>query len=274
MSRFLRHPVRAIREPFGKAGLIVACIALVFALVGGAYAAGKLSSKQQREVKKIVAAEIKKHPGLAGAPGGQGNPGPAGAAGKDGANGTDGAGVTTTALEPGEGPEGEECAKGGIELHSASGVNVICNGEKGEPGETGNPAEFPKSLPAGRSESGTWLMSSMTEKTQGSYHVGYLTVSFPIPLKPGDGYEPHFLKPGETTAECPGENNSSEWVAEPGNLCVYAKLGTPVFSSSSTASLSLENQYYGDVIEVANNTAEAEEENLFATGPWVMTAPE
>jgi len=48
----LRHPVRAIREPFGKAGLIVAIFALVMAMVGGAYAAGKLTSGQKKEVEK------------------------------------------------------------------------------------------------------------------------------------------------------------------------------------------------------------------------------
>jgi hypothetical protein len=35
----LKHPIRSIREPFGTAGLIVATIALVMAMLGGAYAA-------------------------------------------------------------------------------------------------------------------------------------------------------------------------------------------------------------------------------------------
>jgi len=35
----LKHPIRSISEPFGKAGLIVATVALVMAMLGGAYAA-------------------------------------------------------------------------------------------------------------------------------------------------------------------------------------------------------------------------------------------
>ena len=34
-----RHPVRAIREPFGTAGLIIAVVALVAAVGGNAFAA-------------------------------------------------------------------------------------------------------------------------------------------------------------------------------------------------------------------------------------------
>ncbi|MCW2987260.1 MAG: hypothetical protein JWM24_198, partial [Solirubrobacterales bacterium] len=45
---------RRLREPFGKAGLTVGVIALVMALVGGAYAAGALTGKQKKEVEKIA----------------------------------------------------------------------------------------------------------------------------------------------------------------------------------------------------------------------------
>ena len=65
---------RRIREPFGKAGLIVAIVALVAASVGGAYAAnhngGKhhkksknnagLNGKQKKQVKNISKSEAKK----------------------------------------------------------------------------------------------------------------------------------------------------------------------------------------------------------------------
>ena len=60
----LRHPIRAIREPFGKAGLTVAILALVLAMVGGAYASGALTGKQKKEVKKIA----KKYAGEAVSP--------------------------------------------------------------------------------------------------------------------------------------------------------------------------------------------------------------
>ena len=53
MSRLIiRHPIRAAREPFGKAGLIVAIVALVAAIGGTALAASGLNSKQKKEVDK------------------------------------------------------------------------------------------------------------------------------------------------------------------------------------------------------------------------------
>lgn len=96
----LRHPVRAIREPFGTAGLILACVALIVALSGGAYAAsGGLTAKQKKEVKKI-AQQFAGKPGAPGGTGPAGAGGAAGANGKDGANGTNGTNGT-------QGPAGE-----------------------------------------------------------------------------------------------------------------------------------------------------------------------
>ncbi len=83
MKRF-RHPIRANREPFGKAaGLVVAIVALVFAMVGGAYAAGALTGKQKKEVKKIA----KKYAGEAGPAGQQGKEGKQGPTGPEGPQG-------------------------------------------------------------------------------------------------------------------------------------------------------------------------------------------
>jgi hypothetical protein len=86
MKRKLRHPIRSIREPFGKAGLIVGVIALVFAMLGGAYAAGGLSKSQEKRVEKIA----KKYGAKTGPAGSQGSAGPAGAKGDTGTNGKDG----------------------------------------------------------------------------------------------------------------------------------------------------------------------------------------
>ena len=81
-----------LKEPFGKAGLTVAILALVMAIVGGAYAAGGLTKSQEKQVTKIA----KKYAGKPGAPG------------ANGTNGTNGApGV------PGkEGPQGEQGIQG------------------------------------------------------------------------------------------------------------------------------------------------------------------
>jgi hypothetical protein len=118
----LKHPLRAIREPFGKAGLTVAILALVFAMVGGAYAAsGGLTGKQKKEVEKIA----KKYAGKTGPAGSQGPAGPAGAKGDTGTNGKDG----TNGTNGKEGPEGKQ----------------------GKDGTTG----FTETLPSGETETGS-----------------------------------------------------------------------------------------------------------------------
>jgi hypothetical protein len=95
----------------------VAVIALVFAMVGGAYAAGGgLSGKQKKEVKTIA----KSFQGT----------GPAGAQGPAGAAGP-------------AGPTGAAGAKG-------------ATGETGATGEEGSPWTELGQLPTGQSEHGTW----------------------------------------------------------------------------------------------------------------------
>ena len=121
----LRHPIRAIREPFGKAGLTVAILALVFAMVGGAYAAsGGLTGKQKKEVEKIA----KKYAGKTGSAGSQGPAGPAGAKGDTSTNGKDGTNGTN-GTNGKEGPEGKQ----------------------GKEGTTG----FTETLPSGETETGS-----------------------------------------------------------------------------------------------------------------------
>jgi hypothetical protein len=131
----LRHPVRAIREPFGTAGLIVACVALVLALTGAAFAAAGLTGKQKKEVEKI-AKKVAGKPGAPGAAGPQGPAGTNGTNGKDGTNGTngkDGNGTNgTSATTVSFSGPAHGCAKGGSEVKSASAPVYICNGESGE----------------------------------------------------------------------------------------------------------------------------------------------
>jgi hypothetical protein len=80
---------RRLKEPFGKAGLTVAILALVMAMVGGAYAAGGLTKSQEKQVTKIAKKYAGK-PGATGPTGAAGSAGPAGSAGKNGTNGTNG----------------------------------------------------------------------------------------------------------------------------------------------------------------------------------------
>jgi hypothetical protein len=202
--RQLKHPVRAIREPFGLAGLIVACVALVAALGGGAYAAsGGLSGKQKKEVEKIV----KQHAGEPGAPGTTGTNGKDGSNGKDGAAGKDGVNVTFS-------PASEAaCPSGGSVFKAASGETTICNGETG----------FTETLPSGKTETGTWAGTV--------FENGSVPISFSVPLAvPIAEADTKVIPEGGTPPpECenPGHAGAASVEnpeAKPGFLCVYVDL--------------------------------------------------
>jgi hypothetical protein len=222
----LRHPIRAIREPFGTAGLIVAMVALVAALGGTALAASKLNSTQKKEVEKIA----KKYAGKPGAPGAQGPAGPTGAAGKDGANGVagkDGAGGAAgkDGVDVTFSPASEAaCAAGGSVFKAANGETTICNGETG----------FTETLPPGATETGAWggTFQQRVEEEEGTLLLEgtaplYSPISFPIPL-PSAISAAHVVKIAEgatVPAECdngggPAPSGANP-EADPGYLCVF-----------------------------------------------------
>jgi hypothetical protein len=151
----LRHPIRAIREPFGTAGLIIACIALVAALGGSALAAtGALTGKQKKEVAKIAKKEAKKF-ATAGPQGPAGTNGASGASGKDGAAGK-------------EGPEGKEGPQG------PTGEAGMCS--------EGNPE---CTLPEGAMLTGIWSAAAGGEDSSTTYAEADLaTISFPLRVFP------------------------------------------------------------------------------------------
>ncbi|MCW2989065.1 MAG: hypothetical protein JWM24_2003 [Solirubrobacterales bacterium] len=223
MSR-LRHPVRSLKEPFGKAGLTVAIFALVLAMVGGAYAAGALSGKQKKEVEKIA----KKFAGKSGTNGVNGTNGAPGAQGPAGVAG----GVGKEGLQGKEGPQGKEGAKG----------------KEGSPWTAGG------TLPSGKTEMGTWA-TTFGKKVffANNYGAGQIVASFTIPLAAplaatGCNEQPqpatcqvHVITPTgkelienelseeleeveqRTPAPCLGSAATPS--AEPGNLCDYVREG-------------------------------------------------
>jgi hypothetical protein len=240
----LRHPVRAIREPFGTAGLIVACVAIVLALTGAAFAAkGALTGKQKKEVEKIA----KKYAGKPGAPGAAGAAGPAGPQGAAGANGKDGAqgekgakgdagekGAKGDAGTAGKSPQIVEefdpgdpagCDENGgviYEVAESEEEAKICNGKEGQDGEKGDPWTPDNTLPPGATETGTWTVSG----------TGLVSaaLSFPIPLS-GTLFEEtvRLIQLGSPVDPlCAGSVNNP--VAAPGVLCIYYP--TPVNASN------------------------------------------
>lgn len=214
----LRHPIRAIREPFGTAGLIVACVALIAALGGTALAAsGALTSKQKKEVTKIA----KKYAGKPGAAGPQGPagplgaPGPAGANGKDGAPGAPGNSVVSEEVSP-----GGECEAGGysFEVEGSGETNFVCNGSAASQDET---------LRAGEEFTGVWSVTTTTAPA-GATATALATIPFPKDVEGASAGIPiEFVAFGDPpTASCPGDFENP--VAEsPGALipqqriCIY-----------------------------------------------------
>jgi hypothetical protein len=221
MKDRLRHPVRAIREPFGTAGLIVACIALVLAMGGAAFAAAKLNPTQKKEVEKIA----KKNAGKPGAPGAtgpqgpQGTPGAAGGAGKEGAQGPPGTNGQSPKGTPFPGSKGT-CTEGGIEYKVGSETNLVCNGKKG------SPAEYPETLPSGKTETGTWLATGSVPEGE---VPNAASISYPLRLA-APSEKVVYLTRAQTVAstttpiegcEFEAGNPAAKPVAPAGQLCVF-----------------------------------------------------
>lgn len=210
MSR-LKHPVRAIREPFGKAGLIVAIVALVAAFTTGAFAASGGSP---------LASSSSKSKAKAGPRGPRGKAGPAGPAGAAGPAGP-------------VGPAGPAGAKGDT---GATGPA----GSTGATGSEGSPWTAGGVLPPGETETGAWSLPQAEEEESPAFNHVWIPISFTLPLpekecegEAGFGLCPdqlHWINeedeevvPGEgTVAPTACLGTAKNPTAQPGNLCVYA----------------------------------------------------
>lgn len=267
---------RRLKEPFGKAGLTVAIIALAFALVGGAYAAGGLTKSQEKQVVKI-AKKFAGKPGVTGPAGSQGTPGPAGKDGAPGADGTNGVNVTSKAIPT----SSTTCNhQGGTELTSVSGTEHLCNGQTG----------YTEVLPHEKTLVGDW---SIVENVTGAFKVAATSASFAIPLETAP--EPHYIRTtgkepfyngteeGERAQPaCPG--SAAEPGAEPGNLCIYASseegpaiknsgtLVLPKVCAFGTAGTCIGLAPAADTSGFGLSTISSEEGRISLTGTWAVTA--
>jgi Collagen triple helix repeat (20 copies) len=197
----------AIRRRFNATG-VVAVLALVLAMGGGAYAAGRYVITSTKQIKPSVLAQLK---GRAGSPGAQGPAGPAGAQGATGAAGAKG----ETGAQGKEGPPGK-------------------NGETGKNGTTG----FTETLPSEDTETGDW---SVDQNVSGSFMLVLGSASFNIPLAVAPAV--HYITKNKLEAiqhgtvieevkptQCLGSVATPS--AEPGNLCVYASVENDSVSST------------------------------------------
>jgi hypothetical protein len=165
-----------LRNRFGIPG-VIATIALVFAMLGGAYAASKgLTAKEKKEVKAIA----KKFQGT-------GPAGPAGAKGDTGAPGKDGTGATGTTFSGSKTIPPVTCTEGGIEVKSGSPAVLVCNGKEGSPWTAGG------TLPQGATLTGGFTAPDGGEVTRFvpiSFGIRLANPPTPVVVKPGEDKSP------------------------------------------------------------------------------------
>jgi hypothetical protein len=287
---------RAIRRQINPA-TVMAFVALIFAMTGGAFAvtdhggngygAQATASKSKAKPKgkpgprgpagpkgETGAAGPKGETGAAGSAGPKGETGAAGSAGLKGeagtagANGTNGESVTSTTLNEGE----EGCNAGGSKFTVDGKATTACNGEKGEPGETG----FTKHLPGGDTETGVY--GTVFSGSQG-VEAAILPISLPIPLLVPIQGSKVFVVSGEEQDHLNGEQPPTECqgtlqapTAGKGAFCVYEGKG----NLPEGASLHLNGNVVGTsglTVVAIYNLNGGGEESATVYGAWAVTAP-
>lgn len=229
----------AIRKRITYTNLAVTA-ALVFAMSGSAYAANRYLITSTKQISPKVLKTLKGASGQNGAPGAQGPAGPAGPTGATGPQGP-------------AGPVGEAGSTGAPGTNGANGKNGT-NGKNGEPWTPNN------TLPAGATETGTYVLQATSPTSTG----GLVQISFPIQLAtPGEvGVQIITKKQVEENAIPAGcSGNAEEPKADQGNLCIFDDHeGVGYFPSlKSTAGVTL--------------SVGIEKEGGFTWGSWAMTAP-
>jgi hypothetical protein len=224
-------------------------VALVLAMSGGAFAAGKLLITSTKQISPKVLKSLQGKAGPAGANGAQGPAGPAGtagpqgpvgAAGTAGAAGANGASVTSAEVSKSSSTCGKQ---GGSEFASASGKTTACNGKEGK---EGSPWTFGGTLPTGKTETGVWAFGPL-EREGGNTFVPVASFAIPLAVPLGEGHA-HYINakgmeidfndeevvPTQCGSGIGPEVNASNPQAKPGNLCIYDVALENAFTGSET----------------------------------------
>lgn len=267
-----------------NATTVIAIVALVFAMTGGAFAVTSKggAAPVASVAKKKSKGDASRGPrgpkgdtgpvgpvGPAGAPGKEGLAGKEGPAGNDGANGANGTGATTESF----GGKAHGCEEGGVLVKSASPEAVVCNGKAGKNGTTG----FTEKLPAGKTETGAWS----GQLTAGaSTAVVFIPIAFNIPLEaPIESGDAEYVGPSGNGTTCPGSAEAPE--AEAGHLCVYQETTSNIEENAGRIANALflrPDKGYATAFGASSTgtilylTVEANKEG-FGFGTWAVTAP-
>ncbi len=237
--------VSAAKDHLGAAGLIVAVVALVAALGGGALAAtGGKSDATASKSKK----------GPPGPKGPKGNTGPAGPAGPAGPQGAAGS----------KGDKGDAGSAGSAGAVGAPGA-VGATGKTGPAGTAGTAGATGPTGPQGplqpnKTETGAWAA------VIGSETFGGAGISFNLPLQSPLAAANVHIAPN---ANCPG--TAADPKAEPGHLCVYEGdtlfgAGTAIESINKPEEEAPGASVAGAVLLVNGTAGE------IAQGSWAVTA--
>jgi hypothetical protein len=254
---------------------VAVTFALIFAMTGGAYAAGKylITSTKQISPKVLKSLVGKAGPaGKAGSAGPAGTVGPARPAGPAGPKGETGASIT-----------GESGKEGAVGPKGATGAP----GAPGPKGATGPQGP----LQSGKTEMGQWAVAQYMTGESPIERVA-VSLGFSIPLEHALGREQvHYIEEGE------GENEEeSKWAAAikegkckgsvekpeaaKGNLCVFTRsavdLGIPALVKMEFEIRNAEAEEVGAGISGAYMLttigAKLTKGEVSANGDWVVTA--
>lgn len=239
---------------------VAATLALLFAMSGGAYAAGKYLITSTKQISPNVLKQLKGKNGKAGKNGANGATGPQGPAGPEGKAGATGK----------EGPKGAEGPAGPEGKAGAPGKEGP-EGPEGPAGPEGVCSTSSCHLPTGVTETGHWALVS-----KGVANL-IAPISFAIPLeKPLGENEVHYVEESGNGTTCPG--SAEEPKAAQGNLCVYVRyLNNPLVGNSVgliTPNLALLGRgdlganTSGALVYISGGT---ESEESVAEGTWAVT---
>lgn len=230
---------------------VIATLALVFAMTGGAYAAKKYLITSTKQISPSVLKSLKGASGKVGPAGATGAAGPAGTVGGAGPAGTAG----TAGTDGKEGSAGKE-------------------GPPGKNGKDGSPWTAGGTLPKGSTETGTWT-TGLVPAGAGLTALR-ASISIPIPLAaPIAASNVHVFEGTTVPTGCSGtvvESTVTELKATSGNFCVWVREGAVKATQLVTVDPEGEEaEGVGTHGTLLSSKFEGFEEETEAQGTWAVT---